>query len=108
MASNNRAPKQWTLTSEETLNSFTNWKENLLYTLSLDKSFAPFLKDGVTWKEESDDSPHRGFEDDATGTTNGQTKEEKYNTLHLMLKTNWATDISCNEIVKRSESLNDI
>ena len=110
MASNNRAPKQWTLTSEETLNSFTNWKENLLYTLSLDKSFAPFLKDGVTWKEESDDSPHRGFEDDETGTTNGQTKQEKCNTLHLMLGqiANWATVISRNEIVKRSKSLNDI
>ena len=29
-----RAPKQWQLTRSETLNSFTNWKENLVYTLS--------------------------------------------------------------------------
>ena len=110
MASNNRAPKQWKLTSEETLNTFTNWKENLMYTLTLDKSFAPFIKDGVTWKEESDDDPHRGFQDDADGTTDKQTKQEKCNTLHLMLGqiANWATVISRNEIVQRSVSLNDI
>ena len=65
MASNNRAPKQWKLTSEETLNTFTNWKENLMYTLTLDKSFAPFIKDGVTWKEESDDEWDVGW--DGTG-----------------------------------------
>ena len=81
-----------------------------MYTLTLDKSFAPFIKDGVTWKEESDDDPHRGFQDDADGTTDKQTKQEKCNTLHLMLGqiANWATVISRNEIVQRSVSLNDI
>ena len=110
MASNNRAPKQWTLTTDETLTSFTNWKENMIYTLSLDTSFAPFLKDGVTWKEESDDSPHRGFEDDATGATNAKTKEEKLTALNLMLGqiANWATIISRNDIVVRSVSLSNI
>ena len=110
MASNNRAPKQWTLTTDETLTSFTNWKENMIYTLSLDTSFAPFLKDGVTWKEDDEDSPHRGFEDDATGATNRKTKEEKCTALHLMLGqiANWATIISRNDIVTRSTSLGDI
>ena len=31
----------------ETINSFDNWKQNLLYTLSLDSNFAPFLADSV-------------------------------------------------------------
>ena len=48
-----RAPKQWTLTKTETLNSFTNWKENLLYILSLDNNFAPFLVEGIVWTKKS-------------------------------------------------------
>jgi hypothetical protein len=46
-----RAPKQWSLTKNETVNSFENWKQNLQYTLALDEQFAPFLVDGVTWQK---------------------------------------------------------
>ena len=63
MASN-KAPKQEKLTSHETLNSFKNWKANLTYTLSLDKAFTPFLKDGVTWQKLSSAHPAQGFQDD--------------------------------------------
>lgn len=49
MASTHRAPKQWCLSKVETINSFEIWKQNLLYTLSLDSNFAPFLVDGFTW-----------------------------------------------------------
>lgn len=109
MASN-RAPKQWQLTTNETLNSFKNWKENLVYTLSLDKSFAPFLKDNVTWLKHSTASPTRGFTDDAADTANRQTGTEKCATLNLMLGqiANYATIISRNQIIKGSTSLNDI
>ena len=48
MASNTRDPKQWQLSKNETLNSFTNWKENLFYTLSLDSNFSPFLLNGFS------------------------------------------------------------
>ena len=107
---NNRAPKQWDLTSNETLNSFKNWKENLVYTLSLDKSFAPFLKDGVTWGKQSSVNPTRGFQDDAADVTDKKTKEEKCASLNLMLGqiANYATIISRNSIIKGSTSLNDI
>ena len=107
---NNRAPKQWDLTSNETLNSFKNWKENLVYTLSLDKSFAPFLKDGVTWGKQSSVNPTRGFTDDAADAADRKTKEEKCASLNLMLGqiANYATIISRNSIIKGSTSLNDI
>ena len=49
MASSHRAPEQWCLSKVETINSFENLKQNLLYTLSLDSNFAPFLADGVQW-----------------------------------------------------------
>ena len=107
---NNRAPKQWQLTPNETLNSFKNWKENLVYTLSLDKSFAPYLKDNITWSKHSTASPNRGFSDDAAETTNAQSASEKCATLNLMLGqiANYATIISRNQIIKSSTSLNDI
>ena len=110
MASNNRAPKQWSLTSNETLNSFKNWKENLLYTLSLDASFKPYLKANVTWGQLTSASPNRGFVDDEDTVANKQSKEEKTATLGLMLGqiANWATVISRNQIVERSVSLKDI
>ena len=109
MASN-KAPKQWQLTTNETLNSFKNWKENLVYTLSLDQSFAPYLKDGVTWGKLTSSTPSRGFTDDATTVANAKTKEEKCTTLNLMLGqiANYATVISRNQIIKNSVSLNDI
>ena len=69
-----KAPKQWTLSKEETLNSYDNWKENLLYTLSLDKNFAPFLKDTSIWTKASSADPNRGLVDDETGTADAKTK----------------------------------
>jgi hypothetical protein len=111
MANSNRAPKQWQLTPNETLNSFKNWKENLVYTLSLDKSFKPFLKDGVIWEKLTSTTPNRGFaDDDAEVTTDPQKKEDKVATLNLMLGqiANYATIISRNQIIKSSTSLNDI
>ena len=110
MASN-RAPKQWQLTTSETLNSFKNWKENLCYTLSLDPAFKPFLSENVTWKKSTDPAPCRGFTDTAaTGTTAAVTKEAKCSTLNLMLGqiANYATVISRNQIIKNSTSLTDI
>ena len=110
MANNNRAPKQWQLSPSETLNTFKNWKENLVHTLSLDSSFKPFLKNDVTWEKHTSASPNRGFVDDDTTATNAKTKEEKVTTLNLMLGqiANYATVISRNQIVKSSTSLSDI
>ena len=37
----NRAPKQWSLTKNETITTFEAWRQNLQYSLSLDANFAP-------------------------------------------------------------------
>lgn len=106
----NRAPKQWTLSKTETLNSFTNWKENLVYILSLDKNFSPYLADGFTWLKKSATNPNRGFTDDTSGNASDQTAAQKSASLDLMLGqiANYATIISRNTIVKNSTSLSDI
>ena len=65
MAANNKAPKQWPLTKEETLNSYNNWKANMIYTLSLDKNFAPFVVATARWQKETTANPGRGLQDDA-------------------------------------------
>ena len=106
-----RAPKQWQLSTSETLNSFKNWKENLCYTLSLDSAFKPFLEDNITWKKSTDPAPARGFTDTAaTASSAAVSKEAKCATLNLMLGqiANYATVISRNQIIKNSTSLNDI
>ena len=64
MASSHRAPKQWCLSKVETISSFENWKQNLLYTLSLDNNFAPFLADGFQWLKNTKNQPLRGLEAD--------------------------------------------
>ena len=107
-----RAPKQWTLTKDETLNSFTNWKANLMYLLSLDNNFAPFLIDSCTWLKKTPSSPTRGFVDDSASVPAAQrrTGAQKCAHLELMLGqiANYATIISRNTIVKGSFSLNHI
>ena len=111
MSSHSRAPKQWLLSKNETLNSFTNWKENLLYTFSLDDNFAPYLVDNVTWAKKSQSNPNRGFTNDPTTVReNRRTAVQKCVQLELMLGqiANYCTVISRNVIVKNSTSLNDI
>ena len=89
MASTHRAPKQWCLSKVETINSLENWKQNLLYTLSLDSNFAPFLADGFTWlKKTKDQSPTaRGLESDGETVPLSRrlTAHQKANFLELML-----------------------
>ena len=57
MAATPRSRKQWCLTMTEIVTSFENWRQNLLYTLSLDAQFAPFLLDGATWSKKTKKSP---------------------------------------------------
>ena len=65
---NPRAAKQWSLTKQETITSFEAWRQNLQYILSLDRNFAGFLADGVTWLKKSPGSPRRGLQDDPDRT----------------------------------------
>ena len=107
-----RAPKQWCLTKTETLNSFENWKQNLIYTLSLDPNFAPFLVEGASWAKKTKTQPLRGFTSDGDDIPEGtrRTAEQKTNMLELMLGqiANFCPIISRNTIVKSSTSTESI
>lgn len=111
MASTLRAPKQWCLTKNETVTSFENWRENLMYTLSLDKNFAPFLVADTWWEKKTKTTPYRGFSDDDENIpeANRITKEQKVNILELLLgqTANYCPAISCNTIVKNSSDHSD-
>ena len=52
---------QWQLTKNETVVSFESCKENLLYILSLDRQFTPYLRDGATWGKRTAGNLNRGF-----------------------------------------------
>ena len=113
MSTSNKAPKQWSLGKEESVNSFNAWKENLIYVLSQDKNFVEFLQPNVTWLKNSCADINRGFTDDVVTdppTEGTRTKEQKVAQLNLLLGqiANYATIISRNQIVKNSVSLNDV
>ena len=60
----NGAPKQWSLTTNETINTFEDWKQNLHYSLSLGTIFAHILADNFSWLKKSSASPQRGLTSD--------------------------------------------
>lgn len=87
MASNIRAPKQWSLTKQETITSFEAWRQNLQYTLALDQNFAGFLIDGFTWQKKTPADALRGFVNDGADIPEDQrrTAAQKVIQLELML-----------------------
>ncbi|VDI45492.1 G protein-coupled receptor 125 [Mytilus galloprovincialis] len=112
MANTHRAPKQWCFTKIETVNSFENWRQNIIYTLSLDPHFAPFLGDNVQWQKKTRFGPNRGFLNDGedVAEANRRTREQKVSMLELMLGqiANYCPVISRNTIVKNSTSIENI
>ena len=109
MVSNIRAPKQWSLTKQETITSFESWRQN---TLALDKNFAGFVVDGLTWLKKTSGAPLRGFTDDNEPIPEEQrrTAAEKVTRLELMLGqiANFCPILSRNTIVKNSTSMSSI
>ena len=107
-----RAPKQWSLTKQETITSFEAWRQNLRYTLSLDPNFAGFLVDDVTWLKKTNAQPLHGFQNDGedVAEVNRRTAAQKCTHLELMLDqiANYCPVISRNTIVKNSTSINKI
>ena len=112
MATSVRVPKQWCLTKTENITSFESWRQNLVYTLSLDKNFAPFLVAGVQWRKRTRDNPHRGFVNDpqTVPEESRRTREQKVTILELLLGqiANFCPVVSRNTIVKNSTSLDNI
>ena len=108
----NRAPKQWSLTKNETITTFEAWRQNLQYSLSLNANFAPFLADTFTWLKKSSTAPTRGLESDGDDvpTTRRHTAFQKNLHLDLMLGqiANFCPVISRSSIVKNSTSISSV
>eukprot|EP00794_Sanderia_malayensis_P001407 gene1407-1555_t len=107
-----RAPKQWSLTKSETVNSFKNWRQNLQYVLSLDSNFAPFLVSGMVWEKKSRTSTTRGLTSDGTSVPEPQrrTAQQMVTYLELMLGriANYCPIISRKTITHNSVSIDSI
>ena len=110
MAASPRAPKQWQLTKIETISSYESWRQNLIYVLSLDKNFVPFLE--ATWQKQTAVNPRRGLTNDGSAVPEAQRLTDAQKNAHLDLLlgqiANFCTVISRNSIVKHSISPNDI
>ena len=112
MSNSIRAPKQWSLSKSETLNTFENWKQNIIYTLSLVTNFARFLVEGSKWENKTKYKPLRSFTDDGLCLEESKrlSAQQKLNMLELMLGqiTNYCPIISRNTIVRNSASMESI
>ena len=97
-----KALKQWALTEEETITTFEAWKNNILYILSLEEKFSPFLKAGAKWAKKTKTTQHRGFTGDDAAV--------KAANLELFLGqiANFAPIISRSSIVRNATSLSGI
>jgi hypothetical protein len=82
----------------------------MLYYLSQDKSFHPYLKDDVEWQKAASSNPDRGFTDDADTVENKQTAVQKVATLEQMLGlvSQWVPHYVANDIVYGSTSISSI
>ena len=109
MANTQRAPKQWCLTKTETVNSFENWRQNLIYTLSLDTNFTQFITTDAKWGKKCALN-QTGLTDDDVIASGGRRALQQVYMLELMLGqiANYYPVISRNTIVKNSTSLSCI
>ena len=62
-----KARKLEALTENETISSFTSWKQNLEFHLASCNNFAPFIAPDSTWRTSA--VPNRGLVDDEVGAS---------------------------------------
>ena len=105
MADRFKPPKQWVLTENETISSYSNWQSNMLYNLSLCNDFAPFLE--TQWQKHG--IQHRGLTDDGEDVVANERKTavQKKIVLERMLGliAQFTPSLLRNDIIKRSTSL---
>ena len=107
-----RVPKQWLLSSNETITSIEAWENNFKYILSLDPNFADFLTNGLSWGKKTNTSPLRGFTNDPESVSTARRRTAAQKVAHLEMMrgqvVNYAPIISWNSIIKTSTSVNSI
>ena len=107
-----KAPKQWQLSTNETITSFEAWRHNLTYILTLDRNFAPFISS--KWEKRTRANPLRGFVDDTEANVptadDRKTAAQKVVQLELMLGqvANYTPIITRQTIVRNSTSLEQV
>lgn len=105
-----RSPKLWNLTKTETVSSFENWKGTILYALSLDTKFTPFLSESFEWKRKTVDA-NRGFRDkkaEDDSVTTSAIQQVFLLDSFLGMIASYAPVISRNTIVRDCCSLKEI
>ena len=101
-----RPPKQWVLTGNENISSYSNWQSNMLYHLILCNEFAPFLttewrKQGVTNRSLVDDGDEVPVADNKKSAVQKKMVPERM----LGLVAQFSPSLLRNDIIKRSTSL---
>jgi len=107
-----RPPKLWPLSKNETITSFENWRQVVIYSISLNKHFAPFLTNDAKWTISPSTTANRGLSHDGNDVPQAdrRTAEQKCASLELMLGqiAVHAPIVSQRSIVKCSTSLSSI
>ena len=98
-----RAPRQWSLTKEESVNSFESGGK-ISSTSSL-WTITSRLADGFTWQRKTAANPNRGLVADVAPVPEAQRKTAPQKSVQLDLLLNYCPIISRNTIVKNSTSL---
>ena len=62
MSTGVKAHRPSRLTEEETLTSFEDWKNIIIFYLNQDNNFKKFLKSDATWQKSSANAEHRGLD----------------------------------------------
>ena len=100
-----KPPKPWSLTESESISSFSNWKSNQLYHLSLNNAFAPYIADDFRWQRKS--VLNRGLADDAADAADRKTAAQKVVQLNSMIDmiAQFCPALLRGDIIKKSTSL---
>lgn len=96
---------------DETLTSFTNWKNNnLVAGLKRDASFRPYTLPGVTWGQKTAAAPNRGYADDLAGDAIRKTAAEKTQDFEYFLEhmASFAPIVPQQTLIRNTTCLNDI
>ena len=102
-----KAPRQWQLTTTETRQSVESWWGNLMYRLSMDENFVPFLDPACKWEKQSATNPLRGLTDDVAAGVTIKSAAAKVLHLNLMLHqiANFASILARGTFVSKSTSV---
>ncbi len=103
-----RIPKPEHLTEDTTLTSFKKWQNNMLYNLSQNNDFAPYIEPTFEWQKAS--TTNRGFtsDEDTVDAARRKTALQKNIILERMLGfvAQYSPDLLNNDIINKSTSLN--